>query len=71
MSSNGIHFLPDEEYLVKLQNLQYLQLHKNEIVGYKQLKNLACLKKLDHLTLQGNPCAKVKGYRQLMVEAMP
>lgn len=46
-------------------------LHKNEIVGYKQLTNLTCLTRLHHLTLHGNPCSKIKGYRQLLVEAMP
>lgn len=51
LSSNGVHFLPDEEYFAELSNLSYLMLHKNEIVGSKQLKNLMCLKQLRHLTL--------------------
>jgi len=63
LSNNDIHFLPDEEHLSKLQNLEYLQLHKNMIVGQKQLQNLTALQRLRHITLQGNPCSKIKGYR--------
>jgi len=35
LSSNRVHFIPDAEHLAKLQNLEYLLLHKNEIVGYR------------------------------------
>ena len=35
LSSNGIHFLPEEEYLMKLGKLEYLQLHKNLLVGWR------------------------------------
>ena len=51
LSSNGVHFLPDKEHFARLGKLAYLMLHKNEIVGSKQLKNLMVLKSLRHLTL--------------------
>ena len=35
LSSNGIHFLPEEDKLAKLVKLEYLQLHKNLLVGWR------------------------------------
>ena len=71
LSSNGIHFLPDEDRLLRLDKLESLLLHKNLIVGWGQLELLAGLKRLQDLTLHGNPCAKLKGYRQFMADNMP
>ena len=64
LSSNGIHFLPDKEKLENLKKVEYFNFHKNLLVGWRQLENLTCLTNLRHMTLQGNPCAKIKGYRQ-------
>ena len=35
LSSNGIHFLPDEDKLCRLRKLEYLILHKNLLVGWQ------------------------------------
>jgi Leucine-rich repeat (LRR) protein len=35
LSSNGIHFLPDRDKMAELKNLEYLQLHKNLLVGWR------------------------------------
>lgn len=71
LSSNEITFLPDVEYLQDLKQIEYLQLHNNLLISRLQLKNLTCFPVLHHLTLQGNPCSKLKEYRQLMVDSMP
>ena len=41
------------------------------LVGWRQLENVICLQKLSHLTLHGNPSAKIKGCRQFLIESMP
>lgn len=46
-------------------------MHKNLLVGWRQLEKLTALKKLRHMTLQGNPCAKIKGYRKFLVDSLP
>ena len=71
LSSNGIHFLPDASKLHKLVSLESLSLHKNLIVGWRQLEILTGLARLQDLTLQGNPCAKLQDYRQFMADNMP
>ena len=71
LSSNGIHFLPDAPKLHKLVSLESLSLHKNLIVGWRQLEILTGLARLQDLTLQGNPCAKLQDYRQFMADNMP
>lgn len=71
LSSNEIHFLPDAEKLVRLVNLESLLLHKNLIVGWRQLEILTGLARLQDLTLQGNPCSKLKSYRHYMADNMP
>ena len=71
LSSNGIHFLPDKEKLENLKKVEYFNFHKNLLVGWRQLENLTCLTNLRHMTLQGNPCAKIKGYRQFLVDSLP
>ena len=71
LSSNEIHFLPDAEKLVRLVNLESLLLHKNLIVGWRQLEILTGLARLQDLTLQGNPCSKLKSYRPYMADNMP
>ena len=35
LSSNCIHFLPDPDKLAELKDLEYLQLHKNLLVGWR------------------------------------
>ena len=32
---------------------------------------MTCLKKLRHVTLQGNPSAKILGYRQFLIDNLP
>ena len=71
LSYNGIHFLPEVEQMKSLINLEYLLLHENQLVGWRQLENVTCLLKLRHLTLHGNPSAKVSGCREFLIEAMP
>ena len=71
LSRNSIHFLPDKEYLSELKNLQILHFRKNQIAGFWQLKNLACLQELRYLSVEGNPCSKIKGCRQLLIEIIP
>jgi hypothetical protein len=46
-------------------------LHSNQLVGWRQIELLTSLKHLRHLTLQGNPCSKVQGYRKFLIESMP
>ena len=55
----------------KLVNLEFLFLHMNQLVGWRQLENVSCLNDLRHLTLHGNPSAKISGCRQFLIESMP
>jgi hypothetical protein len=40
-------------------------------VGWRQIDNLCSIKQLRHLTLHGNPCSKIHGYRKAVVEKLP
>jgi len=71
LSNNGIHFLPEAYQLTRLEKLEFLLLHQNQLVGWRQIELLTCLKHLRHLTLHGNPCAKVIGYRKFLISCMP
>lgn len=70
ISNNGIHFLPSQEKFDALQNLQFLLLDHNEIVGWHQLEILMRIKTLRLLTIDHNPCTKIEGYRQFIVSNM-
>lgn len=56
---------------MRLKQLEFLLLNNNEIVGWSQVENLSHLKGLRHLTLQGNPCSKLAGYRKYLIEKLP
>ena len=71
LSNNGIHFLPEAYQLQRLEKLEFLLLHQNQLVGWRQIELLTCLNHLRHLTLHGNPCAKVIGYRKFLISCMP
>jgi hypothetical protein len=46
-------------------------MHHNEMVGWSQVQNFAQIKNLRHLTLQGNPCSKITGFRKYLIEMLP
>jgi len=70
LSANKIHYLPEQQQISQLTELEFLLLHKNEIVGWAQIERLMGLKKLRQLSLYGNPCSKILGYRQFMLTNM-
>jgi Leucine-rich repeat len=70
ISNNGIHFLPGREKFEALENLHFLLLDRNEIVGWHQLEILMGIKTLRLLTVDHNPCTKIVGYRQFIVSNM-
>ena len=43
LSYNGIHFLPEREEMIRLIKLEFLFLHQNMLVGWRQLENVTCL----------------------------
>jgi hypothetical protein len=71
LSHNRIVFLPDERRFAEMTQLEFLMLHVNEVVGWPQLENIMGAKKLHVLTLNGNPCAKITGYRNFMIKNRP
>lgn len=65
LSSNRIYYLPKKEDLeANLKHLEFVLLHKNQISGWENLQNIIGLPSVRHLTLQGNPCAKILGSRE-------
>ena len=71
LSANEISFLPGQNVLKNLTRLEFLLLHQNQLVGFRQIEDLCGLKNLKHLTLHGNPCAKTAGFRKNMIDTLP
>ena len=46
-------------------------MHKNLLVGWTGINKLTTMKRLKLVTLQGNPCAKIVGYRNFMADNLP
>eukprot|EP00826_Nyctotherus_ovalis_P050763 TRINITY_DN6263_c0_g2_i11.p3 TRINITY_DN6263_c0_g2~~TRINITY_DN6263_c0_g2_i11.p3 ORF type:complete len:147 (-),score=46.11 TRINITY_DN6263_c0_g2_i11:105-545(-) len=51
--------------------LKILYLHCNAITSLREVKNLAKLKELRHVTLYGNPISKAQHYRSYCIAMLP
>jgi hypothetical protein len=49
--------------------LEYLLLNNNSLIGWKIVEGLFAINQLRVLTLQGNPCSKMVGYRKFMIDS--
>ena len=71
LSNNRIYFLPDYSTFYQMVALEFLLLQNNQIVGWQQLECIMGTKDLHVLALMGNPCYKINGYRNYMIESKP
>jgi hypothetical protein len=71
ISDNQICFLPTRETFAKLNTIEYLLLHNNKICGWRQVSYLMELTRLRLLTIQNNPCSKIKGTRNYIIQGIP
>jgi Leucine-rich repeat (LRR) protein len=69
ISKNKIHFVP--ESITNLTKLRFLQVEHNELVGWSQLDAISSNQHIISLSVHHNPCSKVFGTRDYIVQTMP
>ena len=69
---NNNHITKIQENLSdSIENLEYLILTGNKIANFVEIDRLVNLKKLDTLSLSGNPITKRKFYREYVINKLP
>ncbi|KAF0717329.1 Aste57867_2360 [Aphanomyces stellatus] len=70
LSGNAIESLPPAVFEPYVE-LMTVHLHANHLCKYSDIDSLACLTKLRHLTLHGNPVEEKKHYRNYTIFHLP
>eukprot|EP00347_Sterkiella_histriomuscorum_P018366 403345778 len=70
LSNSNISELPQKFVFQSMVDLQIMYLHDNQISNWEDIENLTGLGQIKHLTLYGNPCSQLSGYRHYLANSL-